>query len=278
LAAQRAVARASAEAAARRRKLWYGVYGPIGIVVAVVLVLVLVRLGGNSTNGKPGNSAAPATNSVAEQVTTVPLSVLNQVGKGSATSPPTAMSGAALTSAGKPRILYVGAEWCPYCAAERWPLTVALSRFGTFTGLGETKSSPSDTYANTPTLTFVNATYTSQYLVFDGKEVQDGNHNNLATLDSADTQLFSSLGHNSFPFIDIGGKYLQANAQFDPGMLDSMTQDQIAAALHDPTTNVAQAVNGGANVLTAAICGITGGQPTDVCTASGVTAAAAALG
>ncbi len=36
---------------------------------------------------------------------------------------------------GKPEVLFVGAEFCPFCAAERWPLIVALSRFGRFTAL-----------------------------------------------------------------------------------------------------------------------------------------------
>src|SRR5215471_17073708 len=40
-------------------------------------------------------------------------------------------SGAPLTSGGKPEMLYIGAEYCPYCAAMRWSMAVALSRFGT---------------------------------------------------------------------------------------------------------------------------------------------------
>jgi len=33
-------------------------------------------------------------------------------------------------------VVYIGAEYCPYCAVERWPLIVALNRFGTLTNLG----------------------------------------------------------------------------------------------------------------------------------------------
>ncbi len=39
---------------------------------------------------------------------------------------------AAADRRGKPEVLFVGAEFCPFCAAERWPLIVALSRFGHF--------------------------------------------------------------------------------------------------------------------------------------------------
>ena len=50
-------------------------------------------------------------------------------------SPIRAIKDTALTSNGKPEILYIGAEFCPYCAAERWAIAVALSRFGTLSPL-----------------------------------------------------------------------------------------------------------------------------------------------
>ena len=40
-----------------------------------------------------------------------------------------------LTNSGKIVIVYVGAEYCPYCAAERWAIVTALETFGTFSGL-----------------------------------------------------------------------------------------------------------------------------------------------
>ena len=55
------------------------------------------------------------------------------------------------------------------------------------------------------------------------------------------------------------------------------TQAEIATALADPTTDIAKGVNGAANVLTAQICKSTNQQPTAVCTAPGVVAAAAKL-
>jgi len=32
-------------------------------------------------------------------------------------------------------VSYVGGEYCPYCAIQRWALLVALSKFGSFTNL-----------------------------------------------------------------------------------------------------------------------------------------------
>ena len=60
----------------------------------------------------------------------------------------------------------MGAEYCPYCAAERWALVMALSKFGTFTDLQGTTSSATDTNPSTPTFSFYGSTYTSKYLSF----------------------------------------------------------------------------------------------------------------
>ena len=44
-----------------------------------------------------------------------------------------------------------------------------------------------------------------------------------------------------------------------------------------PSSPIAKQVLGAANMMTAAICELTGGQPANVCTAPGVAAAAATL-
>ena len=72
----------------------------------------------------------------------VPDSVLEQVGllAGGASGPtaPTSLQGQPpLTDHGLPAVVYVGAEFCPYCAVQRWALLVAFSRFGTFSNLGQ---------------------------------------------------------------------------------------------------------------------------------------------
>lgn len=54
----------------------------------------------------------------------------------------------------------------PYCAAERWALAAALSRFGTLSGVRLIRSSPTDAYAITPTLSFARSSYASTRLAF----------------------------------------------------------------------------------------------------------------
>src|SRR5207245_8284001 len=85
---------------------------------------------------------------------------------------------------GQPEVLYGGAEWCPCCAAERWAMVVALSHFGSFSGLHFTTSASNDVFPDTHTLSFNGSTYTSAYLRFVPVELEDRNHGPLQTLDS----------------------------------------------------------------------------------------------
>jgi hypothetical protein len=286
--AQLALERARQE---KRRRQLFWVALPVVVVLVTVATLIAVRFagGGSATSGAstPANASEEA---VIRAVTSVPAAALDTVGAGSAgITPPHSISAPALTAEGKPKVLYVGAEYCPYCAAERWAMVVALSRFGTFSGLGLTTSSATDVYPSTPTLTFHGATFTSDTISFTGVETEsnqpaEGGYAQLDSLSPADQQTFSTYNQppyasssGSIPFVDIGGKYLISGASYDPNVLQGKTHQEIATAIADPTTDIAQAVNGTANLITAAICRSTANAPASVCTASGVQAAAKQL-
>jgi Domain of unknown function (DUF929) len=281
-AAKQAAAQRALAAERGRRRQWLLAGGAIAVIVAIVAVLVAVKVtSGSSRPGSVAQSGA-ASAQVVSAVTGVPTAVSDGVGTGTVKSLPTPLTGPPLTADGKPRVLYVGAEYCPYCAAERWALAVALSRFGTLSGLGTTTSSPTDVYPSTATLSFHGASYTSQYLSLTATEIESnqavGNgYAPLDTLDPADATLFQDVGQGAFPFVDIGGKYAISGASYDPAVLQGKSREQIAAALSDPNSPIAKAVDGTANVLTAALCQLTGNQPGAVCTSAGVTAAAKAL-
>jgi Domain of unknown function (DUF929) len=268
----------------RRARLIIAVSAVVAVLL-VVGVLVVVKLSTNSTPAAAGpTGAAPAA--VVQGVTGVPLATYNTVGAGTIQTPPAPMNGAeAITAAGKPRVLYVGAEYCPFCAAERWSMVAALSRFGTWSGLGSTSSSSTDVDPSTPTLSFHGATYTSKYLSFTGYEEttnkSDGKngYTKLDTVSAADEALAnkydaapyvdaSSAG--SIPFVDIGGKFVISGASYDPAVLKGKTHQQIATAMADPSSPIAKAIDGTANVLTAALCSLTQNKPADVCTSQGV--------
>ena len=281
IAAQRAAARRSE---IRRRALLAG--GSVVAVVAIVLVIVFVGLGNKSSGS--GSTNIPVTGvalpaSVSSKVTTVPPSTLDTVGTGSLTAglPIKAVSDKALVSSGKPEMLYIGAEFCPYCAAMRWSMAVALNRFGTLSPLHGIYSSSSDVDPHTATLTFYKSSYTSNYLTFTPVENETVTKAQLQATTAAQLALWekydTSANGLGYPFIDIGNKYVITGPLFDPSVLKGLTWAQIATDLHSPSSPVAQAVNGAANVITAAICKMTNGQPGSVCTSVAVTKASRAL-
>ena len=197
------------------------------------------------------------------------------------TGPVKITGGTPLTSGGKPEVLYMGAEYCPFCAAERWAMVVTLSRFGTFSGLSTVHSSSTDEFANTPTWTFAKAHYTSKYLTFSTVETQtnvpngSGSYTTLQTPTSAQEALLSkydappyvsSANAGAIPFIDFGNKYMLSGSSFSPQVLQGKSWATIAAALKDPNSQIAKAVDGTANYLTATICKLTGNQPASACT------------
>lgn len=272
IAAQRAAQR---RAEMRNRVLLAS--GAVVVVVAVVVALVLIKTN-STTKSSPGVSNGPtgaALTSVISQTTSVPASVLDQVGAGSGVTPPSKISGPPLTSGGKPEVFYSGAEYCPYCAFERWAMVVSLSRFGTFSGLHTVHSSSTDVYANTPTWTFYKSSFTSRYLTFTPVEWTSNVPDSKAPLGyvplqsptAAQQALLSKYNPGgSFPFVDLGNQYAITGASSNPQVLSGKTWSQIAADLHSPSSPVAQAVDGTANYMTAALCKLTNDQPASACT------------
>lgn len=282
IAAQRA-----AERRAEQRRRILIASGSILAVIAVVVAFIVVKANNkpatNSSNGPTGSALA----GVVSKVTNVPASTLDTIGDGGGSFTGKIQpvnGGTPLTSGGKPEMLYMGAEYCPYCAAERWSMIVALSRFGTFSGLSTVHSSTTDTPSNLPTFTFHGSSYTSKYLTFTPVEMQTnvvdpstGNYPVLEKPTAAQQALLtkydappyvSSADAGAIPFIYFGGKYLSVGATYAPTVLNGKSWDQIASALSDPNSAIAKAIGGSANHITAAICKMTGNQPASACTAT----------
>jgi hypothetical protein len=282
VAASRAVQR---RAEVRRRVLLAG--GSVAVVLALVATLIAVKLSQSPARPAPAAPAAgPGTIAqVQRQVTSVPAAAFDAIGAGTATGLTAVTGQPALTAGGKPQVLYIGGQYCPFCAAERWALAAAVSRFGTLSGLSLIHSSPADVYPGTPTLSFENARYTSKYLAFApvewyGQAADPGTPFRHAYLQRPTAQqqaLFARYGGGSIPFVDIGNRYLLPQVQYDPAALAGLSWTQVAAAMHDPSSPVARDIDGAANVITAAICTLTHGQPGGVCQSAGVREAAGSL-
>jgi hypothetical protein len=282
--------RAAQERKERRRRLVFST-AAVTFVVVVIAALVVARLAGVGSGGS-GHEAGQASPALIKALADVPESSFEKAGTGGATGGPKKIDAPALTADGKPRVLYVGAEYCPYCAAERWAFAVALSRFGTFTKLGTTHSSSSDADPNTPTLSFHGAHYTSDVISFTGVETTSNKrtlsgYKALDKLSSADEKIVDKYDQapyvsggsaGAIPFIDIGGTYISSGATYDPGLLAGKTQGEVGKALSDTSSPIATAVNGSANLFSAAICQVTQGRPASVCGSSAVKAATAKIG
>ena len=130
IAAQRA-----AEKRAEQRRRLFITGGSVLAVIVIVVAFIVVKSMSSPTTTPTSAARTPLPASVTNNITGVPASALASVGKGSVLqfnpAPITKVTGPALTSNGKPEMLYIGAEYCPYCAATRWSMAVALSRFGT---------------------------------------------------------------------------------------------------------------------------------------------------
>jgi hypothetical protein len=276
-------------------------WGAVGLVIVIVAVLVVVKLasGGSNNANSSYTAVTPAPASVVHDATSIPASVYDKVGITSPTipvSPPTILSNQPpLTLQGKsPAMLYYGAEYCPFCAAERWAMTAALSRFGTWSDLKVTASSHTDTPATIHTFSYHGATLSSPYLTFSGVEqystvptasgfatLQNPTSEELAVLTKYSSSKFnpnaSTSGGISFPFVDIGNVALFSGASYNPEVLSNLSWTDIAGGLNDPTNPATQAIVTTANYMSAAICASTKGAPASVCTSSGVQAASKAL-
>lgn len=252
-------------------------WGPVLAVLAVVGVMVVVFLTREpSAPSDAGGSAASI-----DLIQTVPASLLDEIGVPAGARPPGRLPAGtpAVLEDGMPVVTYIGAEFCPYCAAERWAFVVALSRFGSFSGLSPTVSGAApEAYPETPTVTFHGSSYASDYLVVWAAETATNTGAPLDQLTAEEERLISTYGSGSIPFVVVGNRYVWEGASFDVGLLSGLTFDEIATKIAtDPTSPLAQAVGGAANVLTAAICELTGGQPVDVCSSPGVQAGTAFL-
>lgn len=218
----------------------------------------------------PPPPSQDTTSQVITIITTLPASEFDAVGQGTANNLIKPVSGTVLTGPnGKPEVFFYGAEYCPFCAAERWPMIIALSRFGTFTGLQTTTSSSTDVYPNTVTFTFKAATYTSQYLEFASVETTDRDQKPLQSPTASQQQLVNKYDTGgSIPFVDFANKFAFNGAMYTPDVIGGMSWLAVADALQSGDSTQAKAVIGSANLVTAAICKSTGDQPASVCSST----------
>jgi hypothetical protein len=267
------------------------------IVVAILLLGALVFIRNHTALDSTGKTETftPAPASLLTPVTHVPSAIIDAVG---VTSPSTTITAPRATGnpslwqepthgvEALPVVFFYGAEFAPYAATERWPLIVALSRFGSFGQLGLMQSSSTVAFPGVPTFTFWHATYSSDWLSLKTVErysAQDLTGGGYTVLQAPDTREAASVAAYdtppiTFPLLDIANHYVLVGSSFTPSVFDGLSQAQIAVDLATPTSLVTQAVVAAANEITASICAVTGQQPGAVCSGRGVESADQKMG
>jgi hypothetical protein len=270
-----------AEAARKDRQRTQVIAASVAVVVVVIAVVLGVVISNRpkdapaagSTAGSGGGAAALAT------LEKLPATLFDKAPAPSPSQAPAKLQGGtALTQDGKPKVLYIGAEYCPFCAMERWALIGALSRFGTFTGVTETTSSSTDVHPDTPTFSFKDAKFTSDTVAFQAVETQDRDGKPLQTLEGENLALFQKFNPGGgIPWITYGGTHATDGATVDANAFEGKTYDQIIAGIQDPTSDIGKTVTPAINMITAQICSQTDGKPANVCTSQGVQSASVLL-
>ena len=249
------------------RKMAYVVV--VAVIVAAALSLAYLNGAAGSVLDSYIGMRVPQAQIAELQDIALNTTLSNKVVTGIVTPYPTPITGQNVTMVGgMPAVIYVGAEYCPYCAITRWGLTIALMRFGNFSSLHYMLSSSTDKFPNTPTFTFYNSTYYSSIISFLPAEIYNRTHaplQSLSPLQNAAAVKYDNGG--GVPFIDFGNKSVQVGipGSISPGFLDGKSWSQIISQIQNPNTTISQAVMGQANIFTAQICEIDNYTPQSVC-------------
>jgi hypothetical protein len=176
-----------------------------------------------------------------------------------------------LTANGKPEVLFIGAEPCPYCATERWGMVVALSQFGTFSNLKLIQSATTE-HPIVRSFTFHDSGYQSPYISFVPVELtsnvvgRGGRYQRLQQLTPAQNALFKELAPRpTVPVVDVANQTANVGSTVSPTLTGGLSWMKLASSLKHPNSISGQAIAGTAEVLTAEICQATGGAPASVC-------------
>lgn len=171
---------------------------------------------------------------------------------------------------GKLLVFFMGAEYCPYCAAERWAIVRALSKYGQWNGLKQTMSAARDEpFLNLPTYDFTGATYTSQHIEFISKEIKDRDFKPLQKLLKTEEKIVRKYNsEKKIPFLIIAGRFMQVEPGFSPKIFIGHTFRQTETELKKIESDIRKTIDDEANIISALLC--ISGLPAELCKESGV--------
>lgn len=165
-------------------------------------------------------------------------------------------------TSGKSLVFFMGAGFCPFCAAERWSIVNALSKFGKWKGLVETASADHDEkYLNIATFSFAHAEYESDFIEFVGRETADRNFEPLQEIGEKDFEILDTFNPDQIiPFLLIDGQFMQIGAGYSSQSLEGMDHAKVRAELANPISQVGKVMKAEINNITALLCKSIGGK------------------
>jgi hypothetical protein len=246
----------------RRRNVRRRSLGAGSLALAIGVAIVVASVG--TTSITPTSPNKPQLASYYLAAINVSNSTLETVGLPSTVAIPARVNPTLSTAGTNGVVLYVGAEYCPYCAIQRWGLLVALSKFGTFTNLDhEIFSSSSDTYPHLSSWSFVGAKYVSKYFRFEpvelssDKRTPSGGYEPLEKMTEPQRVAYDKFNpQGELPFVDFGNHYVTLGASSSPSVLEGLSLSEIGQQLNLPKSPVALAIDGSANYFIASLCSV----------------------
>lgn len=256
------------------------------VVITTAVVVVAVTVGVTRAHGTPASAPAgvrPTSSggvTLLQAVTQIDPAVVRAVGSGGVSDSLLSLRGAPvlLDTASKLPIVYVvTSEPCVDCAAQRWPLVVALSRFGTFAGLPLLAIPAGNSSPALATFSFASVTFSSKYIRFASSELKDLSGKALQAVTPDGQKLLSKYDAPPYvaasvagyiPWLDIADRYALQGTGFSPLVIGNLDWGHVAAQFTNASSSITKAIVGEANYITAAICTVTSMQPANVCQAA----------
>jgi len=176
----------------------------------------------------------------------------------------------AMRRSGKLFVFFMGTEYCPYCAAERWAVVRSLQKFGQWDGLRQTISAARDEpFLNLPTYDFTKATYTSPNIEFVARETKDREFKPLQKLMKTEEKLVRKFNpKKEIPFLLVGGRFVQIGSGFSPKIFIGHTFRQTETELKKVESEIRKTIDDEANIISALLC--VSGLPPELCKEAGL--------
>jgi hypothetical protein len=166
---------------------------------------------------------------------------------------------------GKLFVFFMGAEYDPYSAAERWAVVRGLQKFGQWNGLKQTMSAARDEpFLNLPTYDFTEATYTSAHIEFVARELKDREFKPLQKLLKTEEKLVHKYNPDKqIPFLLVGGQFMQIGAGFSPKIFIGHTFRQTETELKKIESEIRKTIDAEGNIIASLLCA--SGLPQELC-------------